>query len=89
MKQKSTYMLDLTKIGGKGDFSCPCCGNKISPDDCTENAYTIIDAKVNSQGLDEVVICCNKCGVQLHLTGFSMLQELSNIDTEESLQKTQ
>jgi hypothetical protein len=89
MKQKSTYMLDLTKIGGKGDFSCPCCGNTISPDDCTENAYTIIEAKVNSHGLAEVVICCNKCEVQLHLTGFSMLQELSNIDTEESLQKKQ
>ncbi|HUK84342.1 MAG TPA: hypothetical protein VLU95_00620 [Candidatus Acidoferrum sp.] len=78
MKQKSTYMLDLTKINGKGDFSCPSCGNTISPDDCTENAYTIIEAKVNKQGLDEILICCNKCGIQLLLTGFSMLQELKD-----------
>jgi hypothetical protein len=87
MKQKSTYLLDLTKIGGKGDFLCPFCGNTISPDDCTENAYTIIEAKVNSHGLDEVVICCNKCGAQLHLTGFSMLEEPSNIDTKNLLRK--
>jgi hypothetical protein len=89
VKQKSMYMIDLNKIGGKGDFSCPCCGNTISPDDCTENAYTIIEAKVNSHGLDEVVICCNKCGIQLHLTGFSMLAELSNVDTKKSLKKTE
>jgi hypothetical protein len=87
MKQKSAYIVDLTKIGGKGDFSCPFCGNKISPDDCTENAYTIIEAKVNNYGLDEVVITCIKCEGQIHLKGFSMLHELSKIDTDESLKK--
>ncbi len=87
MKQKSMYMIDLTKINGKGDFACPNCGNTISPDDCTGNAYTIIEAKVNNQDLDEVMICCNKCGIQLHLTGFSMLQELSTIGIEESIEK--
>lgn len=89
MKQKSTYKIDLNKIGGKGDISCPCCGNTISPDDCTENAYTIIEAKVNSHGLDEVIICCNKCENQLHLTGFSMLEELPKNNTEKPLEKTE
>ena len=72
-------MVDLTKIDGKGDFSCPRCGNIISPDDCTENAYTINEIEVNNNGLDEVVICCNKCELQLHLTGFSMLNELAEV----------
>ena len=75
MKQKSSYMIDLTKISGQEDFSCPLCGNRISPDDCTENVYTIIEAKVNCRGLDEVMICCNNCSSQIHLTGFSMLKD--------------
>jgi hypothetical protein len=52
VKQVQVYVLDLTKIGGRGDFLCPRCGNVISPDDCSEKAYSI------------------------HLTGFSLLQEL-------------
>ena len=76
MKQKNAYVLDLTKIDGSGSFSCPRCGNVISPDDLTEDAYTIIEAKVNAYGLEEMVVCCNNCASQLHLTGFSVLQEL-------------
>jgi transcription elongation factor Elf1 len=68
--------LDLTKIGGRGDFLCPRCGNVISPDDCSEKAYSILVAKVSKQGLEHVMIRCNKCGSELHLTGFSLLQEL-------------
>ena len=71
------YELDLTKIGGSGDFSCPRCGNTISPDDCTEKAYSILEAKVSGQSLEEIMIRCNKCESELHLTGFSLLQEMS------------
>ena len=74
MKQIQGYVLDLTKIDGSGDFPCPRCGNTISPDDCTEKAYSIIEAKVSGQGLEEIMICCNKCESELHLTGFSLLQ---------------
>jgi hypothetical protein len=77
MKQIQVYVLDLTKIGGSGDFSCPRCGNTISPDDCTERAYSIIEAKVNNHGLEEIMIRCNKCESELHLTGFSLLQKLN------------
>jgi hypothetical protein len=78
MKQMPMYILDLTKIDGNGDFPCPRCGTIISPDDCTEDAYSILEPKVNDhQGLEEVVIRCNKCAHQLHLTGFSLLEKLS------------
>jgi hypothetical protein len=77
MKQIQIHELDLTKIGGSGDFACPRCGNAISPDDCTEKAYSILEAKVNNQGLEEIMIRCNRCESELHLTGFSLLHELS------------
>ncbi len=87
MKQKQMYALDLTKIGGSGDFSCPRCGAAISPDDCTEEAYSILEAKVNRYGLEELVIRCNRCTSQLHLTGFSLLQKLPEVDEKNSRKK--
>lgn len=77
MKQIQVYVLDLTKIDGSGNFSCPRCGNAISPDDCTEKAYSILEANVSDQGLEEIIIRCNKCESELHLIGFSLLQKLS------------
>jgi hypothetical protein len=82
MKQIHVYVLDLTKIDGNGDFSCPGCGTAISPDDYTEEDYSILETKVNSNGLEEVVIRCNRCASQLYLTGFSLLQKLSEIGKE-------
>ena len=82
MKQVQKHVLDLTEINGNGDFSCPECGATISPDDCSEETYSLLDIKVNSQGLEEIVIRCNKCGSQLRLTGFSLLQKLH--DTNET-----
>ena len=76
MKQMHVYKLDLAKIDGSGDFSCPKCGSAISPDDVTEKAYSILETKVNKNGLEEVVISCNKCTSQIHLSGFSLLQNL-------------
>jgi len=82
MNQSQVYEMDLTKTGGDGDFQCPECGTAISPDDCTEEAYSILEAKVNDQGLlEELVIRCNKCASELHLTGFSILQKLPDIDS--------
>ena len=77
MKQIQVYVLDLTKMDGNGDFSCPKCGNAISPDDQTEKAYSNLEAKVSDQGLEEIMVRCNKCESELHLTGFSLLQKLS------------
>jgi DNA-directed RNA polymerase subunit RPC12/RpoP len=75
MKHIHAYKIDLTKIEGNGDFACPRCGTKISPDDETEAVFSILGSKVNSNGL-EVVIRCNNCSSHIYLTGFSLLQEL-------------
>ena len=72
MKQIQVYIMDLTQTDKEGNFSCPECGIPISPDDCTEEAYSVLEAKVNGQGLEELVIRCNKCASELHLTGFSI-----------------
>jgi hypothetical protein len=80
MKQIHRYRLDLSKTDGNGEFACPRCGTMISPDDDTEEAYSILEPKVNSQGLEELVIQCNTCGLHIHLTGFSLLQRLPEID---------
>jgi hypothetical protein len=65
--------LDLTKIDGNGDFPCPNCGVSISPEDETENIYTIIEEKISNDFLEEMLIQCNKCKSRIRLTGFSAL----------------
>ncbi len=77
MAQTQAYKLDLTSIEGDGDFPCPRCGTNISPNETTEETYNIIEPKVNSEGLEEIVICCKTCQSCIHLTGFSLLQKLS------------
>lgn len=76
MKQTPVYVLDLTKIDGRGDFSCPKCGVNISPNVCTEEVYTIVEVKVKNQSLDKLKIRCNRCKSYLQLTGFSLLHRL-------------
>jgi phage terminase large subunit GpA-like protein len=86
-KQILAYKLDLTKIDGKGDFLCPQCGTKISPDDESEETYSILETKANSHGLEEVIICCNTCASQIRLMGFAFIQKLSETDKKESKQE--
>jgi hypothetical protein len=74
---KQMHRVDLTKIDGNGDFSCPQCGIVLSPEDSTEEKYSIVEPKVKNNGLEEVVILCNGCGSHIHLTGFSLLQEIA------------
>jgi hypothetical protein len=82
MRQIHAYKIDLTKIEGNGDVTCPRCGTKISPDDETEATYSILGSKVNSNCLDEVLICCNRCSSHIHLTGFSLLREMDVVEEE-------
>ncbi|MBE0513181.1 hypothetical protein IBX38_09040 [Candidatus Bathyarchaeota archaeon] len=70
MKQPLVYEVDLTKIQGDGDFPCPNCGVIISPEDETEDVYSILETKVRGQALEELVIQCNKCGSKIRLIGF-------------------
>lgn len=79
MKQSNQelFTIDLARIDGNGDFPCPNCGVSISPEDETENVYTIVDTKVRDgelvdgqPPLEELTIQCNKCGGKIRLIGF-------------------
>jgi len=71
------YVVDLTKIDGDGAFPCPHCGVVISPDDESEEVYTILDTKLKGEELEELIIQCNKCQSRIRLTGFLLsAQEL-------------
>jgi predicted nucleic-acid-binding Zn-ribbon protein len=76
MKQVHAYVLDLTLVQGDGEFKCPKCGVTISPEDETNEVYSVLDAKVEKQNLKTLVIQCSRCESQIHLTGFSLLQKL-------------
>ena len=73
MQRIECYTIDLTKVKGKGEFTCPKCGTMISPDDKTENVYTIVEPVVENESLTKLIIKCNSCGSQIHLTGFDLL----------------
>ena len=73
MQRIESYTIDLTKVKGKGEFTCPKCGTMISPDDRTEDVYTIVEPVVENESLKKLVIKCNSCGSQIHLTGFDLL----------------
>ena len=77
MKEKETYIIDLDKIKGKGEFECPKCGTKISPDDLSETAYKIVETRVKEDCLEKVILQCNKCGSKLQLIGFQTLEHLA------------
>jgi hypothetical protein len=80
-KQVLVTELDLTKIDGNGDFPCPNCGVTISPEDESEDVYTILEEKVRNDALEEMLIQCNKCRNQIRLTGFSILEmDASNVE---------
>lgn len=71
MKQMLGYPVDLLKLGGNGDFFCPCCGAIISPDDETNESYTIIEASVKHDTLENLLIKCENCSNKILITGFS------------------
>jgi peptide methionine sulfoxide reductase MsrB len=49
----------------------------ISPEDSTGEKYSVLEPKVNSNGLERVEILCKSCGSHIQLTGFSFLQEIA------------
>jgi len=73
LQRVKLYTIDLTKIKGRGEFRCPKCGIRISPDDETEDAYTILETVMKGDCLDKIALQCNKCGSHIYLTGFSFL----------------
>ena len=76
VQKTKCYTIDLTRIEGNGDVKCPKCGKTISPDDETENAYTILKTKMKGDSLDKMTLKCNKCQTQICLIGFQLLNDL-------------
>jgi DNA-directed RNA polymerase subunit RPC12/RpoP len=73
VKQFLVHEINLIELEGEGDFLCPCCGTKISPDDETEEVYSILEPKVRNNTLEGLLIRCNNCSNKFLLTGFSVL----------------
>jgi DNA-directed RNA polymerase subunit RPC12/RpoP len=69
------YTIDLTKIKGSGEIKCPKCGTTISPDDKTENTYTIMETVMKDESLDRISLQCNRCQSKISLTGFRLLNK--------------
>jgi transcription initiation factor IIE alpha subunit len=70
------YKIDLAKIEGKGEFSCPKCKAQLSPEDETEAMYSIKEIKTRRNRLEELVIQCHRCESLIHLVGFKLLLDL-------------
>jgi len=77
MQKMKPYTIDLTKINGNGRVSCPKCGVEISPDDTSEDVYTIIEPVVREDRLEKIVLQCNNCRSQISLEGFSTLSRMA------------
>jgi hypothetical protein len=77
LQRAKCFTIDLTKLKGTGNVKCPKCGIMISPDDTTENAYTILETVMKRDCLHKITLKCNKCQSQICLTGFQVLNKLS------------
>jgi len=74
--QTEMYVVDLTKVEGDGDIPCPKCGTMLSPNDTSEESYTVVDVKSDGDDLmDEMVVQCLRCGSEIRLVGFAELRE--------------
>lgn len=74
MQTTETYTIDLTKIAGDGEVNCPKCGMTFSPNDETEELYTILETATKANSLERITLKCNKCRSQINLVGFALLE---------------
>jgi hypothetical protein len=83
--RKKSFTVDLTKIKGGGEFPCPSCDSLISPDDESEETYTIIDTIMSDEDyLERMVIQCNTCNNIINVEGFDALSEEEDVGIEVS-----
>ncbi len=83
-----SFTVDLTKIKGGGEFPCPRCNKLISPEDETEETYTILDTIMDEDDhLERMVIQCNTCESVINLEGFEALaeEEATGIEVSDAL----
>lgn len=82
--QRNSFTIDLTKIEGNGTFKCPKCSAEISPDDTTEEIYSIIKPIVREDTLNKIVLQCNKCQTKINLIGFELVEETSTVTNNDT-----
>jgi len=73
IEKSASFIIDLSKIEGSGEFVCPKCGTKISPDDQSEEIYTILKHVMRDENLERIILQCNRCKSRIQLTGFGRL----------------
>ncbi|XHH09658.1 MAG: hypothetical protein ACFCUE_03255 [Candidatus Bathyarchaeia archaeon] len=69
-KQVNAYKLNISQTDENGAFQCPNCGQLISPDDHTEETYTVYETTITENNLTEIVLYCKSCLSFIHLIGF-------------------
>jgi hypothetical protein len=88
----SSHRVDLTNIEGDGEVQCPKCDTMLSPDDTTENTYTVVETIIgDDDSLEGLLIRCNSCKSMITLDGFAALEENdhSRIEISEALPESQ
>jgi len=70
------YKVDMARIEGNGDFPCPECGVRLSPEDEREATYSIKEIKTRRNRLEELIIQCYTCKSLIHLAGFKLLDSM-------------
>lgn len=73
--QEHVFTIDLTRVDGDGTIKCPKCGVIISPDDTSEEIYTVLEPAVNGDTLSKITLKCNKCKSTINLIGFEAVNE--------------
>lgn len=71
LEQSLCFVLDLSLTGRNGEFLCVECGLLLSPDDETEDNYSLVGTTVNCNGLESLVMQCQRCISEIRLVGFS------------------
>jgi uncharacterized protein with PIN domain len=75
MEKIKSFVIDLSKTKGSGEFGCPECGVKISPDDQSDDVFTVLEPVMKEGQVEKIIIRCNRCGSEIHLTGFHVLRK--------------
>jgi DNA-directed RNA polymerase subunit RPC12/RpoP len=75
MEKSKSFVVDLSKTRRTGEFKCPKCGVRISPDDQSEDAYTILETVMKGDYLEKLILQCNKCGSKIQLIGFDSSED--------------
>jgi len=71
-KKAASYVVDLNKTEGEGNFPCPHegCGATIDPEDESKTVYKIRETIMKDNNLKTLIIDCLKCDSEIRLTGF-------------------